>query len=182
MSGNPDDLLDEASEEEFDNFQNARIAVLMPATLLVLVGALSLVSALFELIQLDSVPGKMDQQMEEVKANKDLTDDERDQWIDIFAAIKESAEQKTLLIVYIINIGSAIVIVVGGRKMMRLSGLALPSISSVLAMVPCTIGCCCLLGIPVGIWSLVVLSRPSVRTVIEGRSSAGEYSQDQDAR
>jgi hypothetical protein len=36
-------------------------------------------------------------------------------------------------------------------------------IASVAAMLPCTVSCCCILGLPVGIWSLVVLMKPEVK-------------------
>lgn len=54
------------------------------------------------------------------------------------------------------------VIVAGGSSMMsgRFYGLAMAA--SILAMV--NIGaCCCLPGLPVGIWSLIVLMRPEVK-------------------
>jgi len=35
-------------------------------------------------------------------------------------------------------------------------------VASILAMVPC-ISPCCLLGIPIGIWALVVLMKPEVQ-------------------
>ena len=35
-------------------------------------------------------------------------------------------------------------------------------VASIVAMIPC-IGPCCLIGIPIGIWSLVVLMKPEVQ-------------------
>jgi hypothetical protein len=51
--------------------------------------------------------------------------------------------------------------VIGGVKMGRLESRGWAITSAILAMIPC-INWCCLLGIPLGIWVLVVLNRPDV--------------------
>jgi len=55
------------------------------------------------------------------------------------------------------------VIFYGGMKMKRLENHGLAVASSILAIIPCT-SPCCLLGIPVGIWALVVLTKPEVKS------------------
>lgn len=55
------------------------------------------------------------------------------------------------------------VIFYGGLKMKRLENHGLAVAASVLAIIPCT-SPCCFLGIPVGIWALVVLSKPEVKS------------------
>ena len=55
------------------------------------------------------------------------------------------------------------VIFYGGLKMKRLENHGLAVASSILAIIPCT-SPCCLLGIPVGIWALVVLMKPEVKS------------------
>lgn len=57
---------------------------------------------------------------------------------------------------------ACIVIIYGSIKMLRLESYGLAVTSSVISVIPC-IACCCFLGIPFGIWSLVVLNRPEVR-------------------
>jgi hypothetical protein len=61
------------------------------------------------------------------------------------------------------GIVSAIVIL-GSIQMLRARMYPLAIIASVLAMVDCANGCCCL-GLPVGIWSLIVLLRSDVRSL-----------------
>jgi hypothetical protein len=51
--------------------------------------------------------------------------------------------------------------VFGGWKMRKLESLGLAITASILVMFPCQM--CCCLGLPVGIWSLVVLSKPEVK-------------------
>ena len=55
------------------------------------------------------------------------------------------------------------VIFYGGLKMKSLENHGLAVATGVLAVIPCT-SPCCLLGIPVGIWALVVLSKPEVKS------------------
>jgi len=38
--------------------------------------------------------------------------------------------------------------------------------ASIIAMIPCVSPCCCL-GLPFGIWALVVLARPAVKSAFQ---------------
>lgn len=53
-------------------------------------------------------------------------------------------------------------IVYGGLQMRNLQGHTLSIVTAVVAMLPCVSPCCCL-GLPVGIWALVVLLKPEVK-------------------
>jgi predicted Zn finger-like uncharacterized protein len=53
------------------------------------------------------------------------------------------------------------VVIFGAIRMRQLRSYGLAMTASILAMLPC--GLCCLLGLPFGIWSLVVINRPDVR-------------------
>ena len=55
-----------------------------------------------------------------------------------------------------------IVIVMGALKMKNLENYGFAMAASIVAMVPC-ISPCCLLGLPFGIWAVVVLSDPGVK-------------------
>ena len=62
-----------------------------------------------------------------------------------------------------INAAVGVLILVGASKMQSLQNYSLAVTASVLAMLPC-ISPCCLLGLPFGIWALVVLNRPEVKS------------------
>lgn len=62
-----------------------------------------------------------------------------------------------------IAIALAVLILIGALKMKKLEGYGLAMTASIVAMIPC-ISPCCLLGLPIGIWSLVVLSKPEVKS------------------
>jgi hypothetical protein len=50
----------------------------------------------------------------------------------------------------------------GALKMMKLQGHTLAIITCIVAMLPC--GCCCVLSLPFGIWGLVALNKPDVKS------------------
>jgi hypothetical protein len=53
-------------------------------------------------------------------------------------------------------------IIYGAIKMMNLQSYGLAMAAAIVAMVPCLSPCCCL-GIPVGIWAIVVLNNAEVK-------------------
>jgi hypothetical protein len=67
------------------------------------------------------------------------------------------------LVSNLVNIGIGVLILFGGLKMKKLESFGLAVTASILAIVPCT-SPCCLIGIPIGIWALVVLFRPEVKS------------------
>ena len=67
----------------------------------------------------------------------------------------------------------SLVVLIASIQMMRLRGHGLAVAGSVLAML--NLGnLCCILGLPFGIWSLVVLMRPDVRNAFQGVSPPPE--------
>ncbi len=63
----------------------------------------------------------------------------------------------------IVGILMSALILIGALKMKKLENYGLAMTASVIAMIPC-ISPCCLLGLPIGIWALVVLSKPEVKS------------------
>jgi len=51
----------------------------------------------------------------------------------------------------------------GAMKMKKLENFGLAMTASIIAMIPC-FSPCCLIGLPIGIWALVVLSKPEVKS------------------
>ena len=54
------------------------------------------------------------------------------------------------------------IISVGAVKMMRLQNHQLAFATAILAMLPCS--ACCIISLPFGIWALVVLNRPDIKS------------------
>lgn len=66
------------------------------------------------------------------------------------------------LVINFIGIVMAAVIFMGASKMRKLESYGLAMAVSIIAMIPC-ISPCCLIGLPIGIWALVVLLDPNVK-------------------
>jgi hypothetical protein len=61
-----------------------------------------------------------------------------------------------------VGIFASAAIFYGGLKMRALENYTLSMVASILAIIPC-VSPCCFVGIPIGIWAVVVLNRPEVR-------------------
>lgn len=55
------------------------------------------------------------------------------------------------------------VVLFGALQMRNLGSYGLAMAAAIIAIIPCTSPCCCLIGMPVGIWALTVLMRPEVK-------------------
>jgi hypothetical protein len=66
------------------------------------------------------------------------------------------------IVVAIISLVIGVVIILGGLKMKQLQSYGLAMTSAILAMIPC-LSPCCLIGLPIGIWAIVVLNNAEVR-------------------
>ena len=62
----------------------------------------------------------------------------------------------------IVSVGLSALILWGSMKMKHLENYGLVLAASILAMIPC-LSPCCLLGLPIGIWAVVVLAKPEVK-------------------
>jgi DNA-directed RNA polymerase subunit RPC12/RpoP len=65
-------------------------------------------------------------------------------------------------VVGVFGIALCVLVVVGAMKMKRLESYSLAMAAAVLSVVPCT-SPCCLLGVPFGIWALIMLNDSSVK-------------------
>jgi hypothetical protein len=59
------------------------------------------------------------------------------------------------------------VVIFGAMKMQKLQSYGLAMAAAVIAALPCT-SPCCLLGLPIGIWAIVVLMNQSVKAAFTG--------------
>src|SRR5262245_9569407 len=57
------------------------------------------------------------------------------------------------------------VVTLGGVKMMQLQSRGSVMVAAIFAMLPCNF--CCLAGLPIGIWALVVLNNPEVKEAFD---------------
>src|SRR5262245_22337658 len=173
MSGYPpDDRYDDRHDDRDHRGSDSRVvergrqAVRLPAVLLIVVGALCMLAAVINLISLPGLPAQLDEMADKIENDPNMQPADKQKWKDMIGQVKDLAQGSTFWIAYAVSGLFGVVILLGGIKLLNLSGTALPVISSILAMIPCTSGCCCLLGLPAGIWALVALSRPEVKAAM----------------
>jgi hypothetical protein len=66
----------------------------------------------------------------------------------------------------IIGMIVGVVILLGAMKMKKLQSYGFAMAASIVAMVPC-VSPCCLLGLPAGIWAIVILTKPEVKAAFQ---------------
>lgn len=66
----------------------------------------------------------------------------------------------------IIGILVAAFIIYSSLKMKELSQYGLCMVASILAMIPC-INPCCVVGLPIGIWCIIVLTKPEIKEAFQ---------------
>jgi hypothetical protein len=60
-----------------------------------------------------------------------------------------------------------VVVILGAMRMKSLTSYGFAMAGAIIAMIPCLSPCCCL-GLPVGIWALVVLMNQDVKAAFQG--------------
>jgi hypothetical protein len=70
------------------------------------------------------------------------------------------------IISVIIALIASVIMIIAGIRMKKLQSWGLAVTASILAMLPC-LGPCCCIGLPIGIWALVVLMKPEVKTAFQ---------------
>lgn len=125
-----------------------------PAIALLVVGILDLLTALFALVQALMGGGAASIDTSGMTA-------EQADLVEKFAA---AGGPVGIAIGLFWAITSAVVIL-GAVKMMKLQSWGLALTGSIVAMIPCIVHpCCILIGIPIGIWSIVVLMNQEVKS------------------
>lgn len=66
----------------------------------------------------------------------------------------------------VVGLAIGTVIIIGSKKMMELESYGFAMSASILAMIPC-VSPCCLLGLPFGIWAIVVLCQEDVKAAFK---------------
>lgn len=77
--------------------------------------------------------------------------------------IKSMQSPAMIAIDSLVKLAVAGLIIFASLKLKRLESFPLVVTAAILAMVPCTSPCCCV-GLPVGIWVLVAIMRPEVKS------------------
>jgi len=124
-----------------------------PALLLIINGALGV------LLQLWSIGMSFVGSKQELDAS--MFPGMEPEMADMFVNLGNSMQGGGGLLMNVVFLGIAGFILFGGLKMKSLESHGLAMAAAIVSIVPC-FACCCL-GIPAGIWSLIVLMKPEVK-------------------
>jgi len=122
-----------------------------PAILLMVTGGLGIVSGLIGLVQ--AFMGRGAALPPQVYDDPNLA-----QFRGMFEALQSGG-----WVFNLIGLALCGLIFFGGLKMKNLENFGLAIAASIIAIIPCFSGCCCIIGMPAGIWALVVLNKPEVK-------------------
>ena len=137
---------------------DAKQVLSLPSLFLILLGALGAVEALGSLALLLS-GGKTILAIL-LQALKDLPPEQRKQLED---AIKEGFEGSLSNYAKAFPaLGASVFVVFGGLRMRAVRSWGLSLAACIVVMLP-LLGCCCCIGLPIGIWGIVMLSKPEVK-------------------
>jgi len=67
----------------------------------------------------------------------------------------------------VIGLVMVVVVFMGASKMKNAESYGFAMAAAIIAMIPC-VSPCCLLGLPLGIWALIVLLKPEVKAAFQG--------------
>jgi len=124
-----------------------------PAVAMIVLAILNIVLSLWNLIKLIFFPPNLNQELAK------------------YPQFQDPQIQHMLQMFYgPIGIGSAIftlvmgiVILFGAVQMRKLENYVFALVAAILAILPC-VSACCILGLPFGIWALVVMNKPEVKS------------------
>jgi hypothetical protein len=128
---------------------NAKDMVNIPSMLLIIVGAIGALFALYSTIM--AFTGGNNAAMAQLANNPDMAK---------YAAAGSPVVNGLVGLLQVAVSGLA---VFGGLKMRNLQSFGLAMGGAIAAVIPC-LGPCCCLGIPFGIWALIVLNKPEVKS------------------
>ncbi len=152
---NPNGMPDQFASQAPPPATNAKDQLNAPSMMLMVVAIVSVLFALFSLIT--SALGLDEQMMKSIQEMAKLPP----------GAMDENAKSGAMVAVgYAMNFLQLVacgVAIFGAMKMRALQMWPLALTANILMIVPCFSGCCCLIGLPVGIWGIVMLTKPEIK-------------------
>ncbi len=138
-------------------------AVKNPAICLILTGLLNIVLSLWGAVESVFFPVNIDQQLATVpqfndpEVQKFISDPQVNHFLHLLynPAILLANDVFTLIM--------SILVLVGALRMKALRSYEFSLIAALLALFPCVTSCC-LIGLPFGVWAIIVLRRPAVKS------------------
>jgi ABC-type proline/glycine betaine transport system permease subunit len=75
-------------------------------------------------------------------------------------------------VLYVVGIAIDLFVAWAGFQMLKLKSWTAAVVANVLMMIPCFSSCCCIIGVPLGIWGLIVLFNKDVKSAFVAKEAA----------
>jgi hypothetical protein len=137
----------------------ARDAVNLPSIFIMILGALGI--AMFLAAIISEVGGGSSRLLEWELAR--MPPDLRER-MEPLLAMNRSGSKVGGIMMSLIGVAISAFTVFGGLQMRALKNWGVALASAIIVMTPCSTYCCCCLGIPIGIWALIMLTKPEVKS------------------
>ena len=157
-----------------DVLRAAKDKVKAPAILMLIAGIITVLMLAYNIVDATGTDQLAEFQKERQVAENDPKLDENGK--KMIKQIYDVAEQLMVFVIplqpamWVISGLVALITIVGSIRLMKLSGSGWPRAAAILNMITCFVGCC-LIGLPVGIWVLIVLGNPDVKAAMNPRPS-----------
>lgn len=130
-----------------------------PAIVMLILAAISMLWTGFNLVSYlivgdEAIREEMATSFDSLRADPNMTEE-----------VIEQIESVTLLVikvVYFVGPLLSLIPILGAIAMLRVRGRGMAMFGAIVMCIPC-VGPCCGLGLPIGVWALVVLFKPEVK-------------------
>jgi len=180
MSSDYDDPREGNFEEEREPndariIARAKERIKTPAVLLLVVGIIGAVLALLNIPSLFTLDQQFAQVEDQWDKDPNLQPQQKQDMKKMLGDVKGPIKM-FLPISIAFGVLTGGLTVLGAVKIMNLKSRGLGVLASVVSMLPIVSGCCCL-GLPAGIWVMIVLGKPEVKAGFEAvaRAARSEY-------
>ena len=135
---------------------NAKDALNVPSVLLLVSGALGVLSGLLGMVRGGSA-GSANPGLERLAADPNTA-----QLAESLRKVTEALSGPGSIVLNLLTLALSGFVIFGALKMRNLQGHGIALGAAIVSLIPCS-GCCCI-GMPVGIWALVTLLKPEVKS------------------
>lgn len=157
----------------------AKEAVRVPAIILIVVAGTTVFFGAMGLLQitLGNMQGQLENQFatqrKQIEDNPAIPPEQKQVQLDVHDTMVKTMT-KFIPVVYGGMALGGLISLVGGISMLRLKSRGLAYVGAIISMVP-GMSFCCLMGIPVGIWAILVLGRPEVAEGFKAMAHSSTY-------
>ena len=134
--------------------------VMAPAICFFVLGVVSIIYGVYQFFNFLSFDQQWNMQVQMQQANPGVPAAQQQMMQDMMDSMKGPAKAMSLLLAVACNV-MALIVIMTGYLLLTLRAKTFVIVGSILSLLPVTY--CCLGGLPLGIWTLVILGRPTVK-------------------